>query len=120
MREDAECTFFLDIRLLHRNYSMVTPSVMIRVGFSHSRPGRRADDVRCNLARLHVDILLGMCDLFPGTSWFCNCRTSFIAYPLFAMTCTLQNSLSPSSPNSMPIPEFLSPLNGMLGWRLRC
>ena len=32
---------------------------------------------------------------------------SCIAYPLFAMTCTLQNSLSPSSPNSMPIPEFL-------------
>jgi hypothetical protein len=60
-----------------------------------------------NLAGFRVDILLGMCDLSPGTSWFCDCRTSFIAYPLFAMTCTLQNSLSPSSLNSMPIPEFL-------------
>jgi hypothetical protein len=40
-------------------------------------------------------------------SRFCDCRTGFIAYRLLAMTCTLQNSLSPSSLNSMPIPEFL-------------
>jgi hypothetical protein len=41
------------------------------------------------------------------SSHSCGCGTSFIAYRLFAMTCTLQNSLSPSSLNSMPIPEFL-------------
>src|ERR1700722_19082662 len=39
MREDPECTFRLNIQLLHRIYSMVTPSVMIRVGLSHSRLG---------------------------------------------------------------------------------
>jgi hypothetical protein len=41
------------------------------------------------------------------TGWFCDYRTGFFAYRLFAMTCILQNSLSPSSLNSMPIPEFL-------------
>jgi hypothetical protein len=54
-----------------------------------------------------IDRPADMCDLFPGTSWFCDCRTSFVAYSLFAMTCKLQNPLRPSSLNSMPIPEFL-------------
>src|SRR5882757_6714568 len=49
----------------------------------------------------------GFAWIFPGTSWSCDCRTSLFSYPLFAMTCTLQNSLSPSSLNSIPIPEFL-------------
>jgi len=43
----------------------------------------------------------------PAASCQGDYRTGFFAYRLFAMTCTLQNSLSPSSLNSMPIPEFL-------------
>jgi hypothetical protein len=65
MRVDAECAFFLSIHLLFRNYSMVTPSVWIRLNLPYSRSGQR--EQRCsvrNLAGLLVDILLGMCDLF--------------------------------------------------------
>ena len=89
MREDAECAFFLSIHLL---VSQLFDGHLLgkdSLELSHIRPGQRE-------TVLLVDILFGMCNLFPGTSWVLR----------------LQNQLYRLSSvrNDLHIAEFFEPI----------